>query len=513
MAKSRTKNVSINMAIAVVCQVFNLVLNFLIRTVFIKTLGADYLGVNGLFTNILTILSFAELGIGNAIVFSMYKPLAQRDMQKVASLMALYKKTYTIIGMIIAAVGLTVTPFLSFVIKDDPAVSENLYLLYVLFLANTVSSYFFVYKKSLISADQKNYIVLIITEAVHFVQVVFQTIFLLLTHNFIVYLVLQIVFTVMGNIAASIVANKLYPFLKSKAQPLEKGESKSIFSNVKALSIYKFGSVILNGTDNIILSAMIGVTEVGIASNYVLLTTSCNAILGKITEAFTASVGNLNSYDDKERQYNVFNKLMLITVWLYGFASVGLAAVSSAFVSAWLGTDYLLDNVTAIAIVAGFFVQGAHFAAYTYRTTLGYFKQGRLSPVFAAALNIALSVLLCHFIGMAGIFIATPISRLLTTGIVDPHLIYKNTFNKKPLIYHLKYLGYFALIVLIGTLCCYLTSLVNIGGWLEVIFEIVIVTVVFNIIMLVVFMRTKMFRELFHSAKNIMKRLKGKSER
>ena len=507
MAKSRTKSVSINMIIAFVCQAVNLLLSFLIRTVFIKTLGTDYLGVNGLFTNILTILSFAELGIGNAIVFSMYKPLAQDDTQKVASLMALYKKTYTIIGVIIASAGLLVTPFLTFIIKDEPNVSESIYLLYVLFLANTVSSYFFVYKKSLIIADQKNYIVLAITEGVHFVQTIFQTVFLILTHNFIVYLVFQITFTVLSNFVASFVANKLYPFLKNKAQKLDKQETKSVFSNVKSLVVYKFGSVILNGTDNILLSAMVGITEVGLASNYVLLTTSCNAILGKITEAFTASVGNLNAYDDKERQYNVFNKLLFITVWLYGFAAVGLVAVSPSFISAWLGKDYLLDNVTVIAIIVGFFVQGAHFAAYTYRTTLGYFKQGRLSPLIAAVLNIVLSIVLCHFIGMAGIFIATPISRFLTTGIVDPHFIYKKTFNKKPIIYHLKYFGYLGFVVILGGLSCYLTSLISIGGWFGVIINIIIVTAVFNSIMLLVFFRTKMFRELFASFKNVIKQV------
>lgn len=508
MARSRTKSVSINMVIALACQAMGLLLNFAIRTVLIKTLGADYLGVNGLFTNILTILSFAELGIGNAIVFSMYKPLAENDTEKIASLMKLYKKTYTIIGIIIAVVGLAVTPFLTFIIKEEPSVSENLYLLYILFLANTVGSYFFVYKKSIISADQKNYIVLMITEIVHLVQTIAQIVLLIITRNFIVYLALQIAFTLVGNVIASIIADRLYPYLRKKAKPLIKNETKTIFSNVKSLSVYKFGSVILNGTDNILLSAMVGVTEVGLASNYVLLNTSCNAILSKIAEAFTASVGNLNVYDDKKRQYNVFNKLLFITVWLYGFASVGLIAVAPSFISAWIGREYLIDNITAIAIVVGFYVQGAHFAAYTYRTTLGYFKQGMVSPIIAAVLNIILSIALCKWIGMAGIFIATPISRFLTTGIIDPHLIYKRTFGKSPIVYHLKYFGYLALIIAIGALSYYLTSIISISGWLGVIVNIIVVTAVFNLIMLLIFLPTKMFRELVGSAKSMLKKSK-----
>lgn len=162
--QSRTKNVTINSLVSLLCQVLNLFLNFLTRTVFIKILGAEYLGVNGLFTNILTILSFAELGIGNAIVFNLYKPLAQNDKKKISSLMLLYKKAYTIIGLFVLGAGVLVTPFLDVIIKTKPNISENISLLYILFLLNTVVSYFFVYKKNIIIADQKNYITLIVTQ-------------------------------------------------------------------------------------------------------------------------------------------------------------------------------------------------------------------------------------------------------------------------------------------------------------------------------------------------------------
>lgn len=506
MGKSRTENVSINTVIAVVCQIVNLLLNFITRTIFIHILGAEYLGVNGLFTNVLTILSFAELGIGNAIVFSMYKPLAIGDKEKIGSLMGLYKKAYTIIGLFVAGAGVCVTPFLGMVIKTAPDIPENLSLLYLLFLANTAASYFFVYKKNIIIADQKNYIVLIITQVVTIARVVLQTVFLFLTHQYVIYLIIQIICTLAENIICSMIADRMYPYLKKKAAPLSKEESGIIFRNVKALALYKFGSVILNGTDNILISAMVGVREVGLVSNYVLLTTSCNAILQKITEAFTASVGNLNALEGEEKQYAVFKKLFFITAWIFGFASVGLATVSQPFIKAWIGEDYLLGMAVLLAIVAEFYVKGVHSVAYTYRSTLGFFIEGQWSALLAAAVNIILSIALCNYIGLAGIFIATPISRIVSIGIVDPVLIFRKGFKKSVLEYYVTYVGYLSLFTGIGFLCNYVINKINLAGWLGVIVDVVLVTLIFNFLVILIFCRTEMFKELTRMVAAMIKR-------
>ena len=501
--RSRTANVSINMIAGLICQFISLLVNFVSRTAFIRTLGADYLGVNGLFTNVLMILSFAELGIGNAIVFSMYKPLATRDNEKLASLMQLYKKAYRMIGCVIAVVGLLITPFLNYVIKEAPDISENIFLLYLLFLLNTVSSYFFVYKKSIIIADQKNYIVLFLTEGVHIAQIAAQIVFLYLTHNFVIYLIIQVICTVAGNVIASVIANRLYPFLKDKVLPLSKEESRKIFKNVRALAAYKFGSVILNGTDNILISAMVGITEVGLASNYIMVINAATAFLGKITDAFTASVGNLNAEGQIQKQYDVFQKMFFISAWIYGYASVGLIMTFNPFIEAWIGREYQLGMLVVGAIVAEFFVKGLHNVAYTYRTTLGYFVQGKYSAFIAAAINIVLSILLCKWIGLAGIFIATPISRILSIGIVDPILIYRNGFHKNPILYYLNYVKCLLIIVIIGLLCNWILGFVNVVGWLGVLCRAGIVTVVFNGIMLAIFAPTKMFQKLLKNLKSM----------
>ena len=280
---SRTDNIVENMKTGLVVQLLNKILAFVVRTVFIKVLSTEYLGVNGLFTNILTILSFAELGIGNAIIFNMYKPVANNDKEKIKSLVKLYKKSYEIIGVLVFLVGMCIIPFLNLIIKDAPDIKENISFIYFLFLLDTALSYFFTYKKSIISAYQKESIINNYTTIIYLIRAVVQISFLLITKNFIVYLIIQILSTLILNIVLSLKADKMFPYLKEKnVQNLQDKEKKSIYANVKSLIIYKFGSVILNGTDNIIISSMINVSTVGLCSNYTLIIESVKAILKSI---------------------------------------------------------------------------------------------------------------------------------------------------------------------------------------------------------------------------------------
>ncbi len=504
MGQSRTKNVSRNALVAVTCQIVNLLLNFIIRTVFIKELGAEYLGVNGLFTNVLTILSFAELGIGNAIVFSMYKPLAKKDKEEIKSLMRLYKTAYNYIGVFVAVVGLGVTPFLKFIIKEKPDIPEGITVLYVMFLANTAVSYFFTYKKNIIIADQKNHIVIGVSQIIILLKTIVQIVFLKLTHQFLIYLLIQIIFTILDNIVCSCIADKLYPYLKEEAKQLASDKTKKIFKDVKALALYKFGSVILNGTDNILISALVGVKEVGLASNYVLLTVSCNSIISRVVEVFTSSVGNLNATEGAEKQYNIFQKLLFLTSWIFGFASIGLILISQDFIVTWIGEDYLLSNAVLIAIVFEFYVKGVHSVAYTYRSTLGLFIEGKWSAMLAAVINLVLSVILCNLFGIFGIFIATPVSRIITLGIVDPVLIFRRGFNKNVSQYYYSYILYTAVYCGIAIICRLLLNTINIDGWGGIIVEIIVVTITFNTMVALIFGHTKIFKEILGMFKNVI---------
>lgn len=476
-------------------------LNFLSRTVFIQTLNVDYLGVNGLFTNVLSILSFAELGIGSAIVYSLYKPIAEHNEERLCSLMQLYKKFYFYVFLSVMVLGLALMPFLDFFIKGRPNIEENLEFIYLFFLLDTALSYLYIYKQSIITADQKEYVVTTTLTSVSILRVLGQIIMLYLTHNFILFLAINLVFRVVGNIYCSHVADKRYPFINNKPKELPKEEKQKIFTNVKSMAAYKFGSIILNSSDSVIISAMVSVTMVGYVSNYLMLCLACKNLLNGITNAFTASLGNLNATATREEKYNVFNKVLLITAWFYGMASIGIIVLSDNFVEVWIGKDYIISKVIVVAIISEFYVGGIHTLESHFRYTMGYFVKGRIAPILASVLNLILAVLFCHFWGVAGVFFATTISRVVTLGIIDSWIIFKDGFNRSPIIYFVKNAGYVLLFAFIcGVVVLALRPIVS-HTWLSVLCQVVITIVIYNLIMLIVFWRTSSFKEIIRAIK------------
>ncbi|MEE0889825.1 MAG: hypothetical protein U0L57_06415 [Bacteroidales bacterium] len=496
MTNSRTKNVALNAITSLFTQVLMLFLNFISRTIFIKTLGVEYLGVNGVFSNVLTILSFAELGIGNAILYSLYKPLAEKNEQLLCSLMQLFKKIYRYIFIIVLVLGLAMVPFLDLLVKDVPDVKENLTVIYLLFLFDTSISYLYIYKQSIIQADQKGYIVTTIHTVANVIKVIAQIVILYLTHDFLLYLISNIIFRIAGNLYCAYMSNKLYPYIKNKPLPLEKEKSKKIFNDIKSLAAYKFGSIILNSSDSIIISAMVSVRMVGYVSNYLLLVLACKNILSAVTNSFTASLGNLNATASQQETYNVFNKIFLITVWVFGLASIGIIVLSKSFVTCWLGDEYLLNIFVVIAIVGEFYVAGIHTLESHYRYTMGFFKKGKVAPLLAAILNVILSIYFCSLWGVVGVFIATSLARILTLGIIDTIIIYKNGFNRNPLIYFIKNAMFILLFLFIGLLCYYCVSFVELTSWFGFAIKLLIVVLIYNIIMILLFHKTKEFKEI-----------------
>lgn len=503
MSNSRTKNSVRNMSFGAVSQIINTILSFVVRTVFINILGKEYLGVNGLFTNILTILSFAELGIGNAIIFSMYKPVANDDKEKVKSLMKLYQKSYNIIGIVVIVIGVLITPFLGFIITDAPDIKESINVIYLLFLTNTSLSYFFTYKKSIIMANQKDYIINIYEIAFYIIKTALQVVFLYLTKNYIIFLLIQIACTFIENLLISFKADRTYKYLRDKnIEKITKEERKSIFKNVKALVYYKFGSVILNGTDNIIISYMLGVTTVGMVSNYTLIITAVTSLLSKLLNGITSSIGNLNAIGDSETKEKTFKELFVTTIWIFGFCGIGLTLFLNSFIKIWLGNEYLLDEVVVIALALHFYINGVQFTGYTYRTTMGLFNEGKYAAIISAILNIILSILLCKVIGLAGIFFATSISRLVTTTWYDPYIVYKHNFKKKPYKYYINYLINFVKVAIVYVLSYFILKLIPGEGISTFVIKLVIYIIISNIAFALLFMKTKEF-------KGVIRRIKG----
>lgn len=508
MKESRTQNSVKNFSYAAFTQIINTLINFIARTIFIKILGQEYLGVNGLFTNILTVLSFAELGIGNAIIFSMYQPIEQEDKEKLKGLMKLYKKAYKIIGIVVLLIGISVIPFLNFIIKNPPNIPEKLWFIYLLFLINTALSYFFTYKKSIISAHQKEYIINRYKLVFYFIKNFLQILFLVLTKSFIIYLLIQILCTLLENIVSSKKADKMYPYLNDKNfKEISKEEKKNIFKNVKSLVVYKFGSVILNGTDNIIISKLIGVVVVGIYSNYILIITSITSVVGTALSSFTASIGSLNATASAEQKEKVFYEILFITIWVYGFCAVALLTLLNPFIKVWIGNDYLLTYWTVVAIVLHFYINGVQFAGYTFRVTSGLFTKGKIAPIVAAVINIILSIVLGYKYGITGIILATSIARLVSTTWIDPFLLHKYEFKTSVIKFFVKYIKYFIIVLVNYGICCFVTSFIG-DRIFDFIIKTIMVTILSNLIFLLAFFRTPVFKMTLNRIKLMISKYK-----
>lgn len=507
MENSRTKNVAINMLVGTMFQVISLVIGFINRTLFIKILSAEYLGINSLFTNILTILSFAELGIGNAIIFNLYKPLAKKDENKIKVLLNFYKKTYFKIGMFILIVGLILIPFLPNLISEMPDIKENIYFIYSLFLIDTVISYFFTYRTSLITADQKNYIIVRTVQVFKIFQIIMQIIILYFTRNYYLYIILQLVNTFITFSYLSYKSKKMYPYTeKLGSEQLSKKEKNNIYKNVKALFISKFGSVVLNGTDSIIISKYLGLTVLGLYSNYYLLLNAIAQILSQLFNAFTSSVGNLIASEEGEKSKQVFNQVFYFTEFVYCIICICLYLLFNDFVKLWLGKEYLLSNFVVFSIVAHLYVNGVQFAGFTFKNASGNFRYFRYAPIVASILNIVLSIVLAKKIGLAGVFIATLVSRASTATWIDPYIIYKQVFKTSVLEYFIKYFKYLAIVVISFIPCYFISKVIVVtNAWVFIVKGIVLVITSMLIFILFTF-KSNEFKSLKDRLKQFIKR-------
>jgi O-antigen/teichoic acid export membrane protein len=426
---SRSENSLKNAIIGITCQILILFLSFASRTIFINLLGAEYLGINGLYTSMLSVLSLAELGIGNVMIYSLYKPVAKKDENEILGLLNYYRILYIKIALSIFALGIVAIPFLNKIVTTNDFSYTNLMLYYVLFLLNSVVSYFVAYKTALIKADQKSYILNSLNTIFTIVMNIMQIAILVFTKNYILYLGIQLIFTVLNNIYVSFKANRMYPFLKKKTSIFIIDKEK-ISSNIKAMFLYKIGVVIMNNTDNILISTIVGTVYVGYYSNYGLLIATITTFISIFINSIIPSIGNLHSEDNISKSYKFFNLLLLFFHWLSAFCSLSFLLVFNDFITIWLGKDYLLGTDIIYAIVFNFYIQNIINPVWIYRETMGLFNQIKFTMIYASIINLILSIVLGLYFGIAGIVISTALARLLTTVWYEPRLLYRLKFNQ-----------------------------------------------------------------------------------
>lgn len=500
---ARTINSVRNLVVGLGYQIILLLLSFISRTIFITTLGAEYLGINGLYSNILSVLSLADLGIGSAIIYCIYKPLAENDRAKISAFMNFYKRIYRYIAIAVGIIGVAVIPFLHVLVKTDAPI-QQLELYYVLFLSNTILSYLFIYKSAIIIADQKLYLIKIYSFAFEIIRFILQIAILITTHNYILYLVIQLVCTFLNNLFIAYRSNKLYPYIKNLERRLNKAEKKAILENIKAMFLYKIGGVILNSTDNIIISSMIGTVWVGLYSNYLLLIGAVQAFTEIVYGSINASVGNLNVSEASPMKERVFRVINFSAFWIYGFCSSCFFVLLDDFILLWLGKEFCLGLPILIAIILNFYIPGMLKSTFLYRDTTGLFKQTKYVSLITAAINLILSILLGLQFGLAGILYATALSRLLTNVWFEPMMLYKTYFQQSSQKYFYKQFFYFILLVIICGLTFFAASFFNDGSVAAFVGKLILCLLLPNAIFTVLFYKTDEFQYLFARVKLVI---------
>lgn len=510
--RSRTEYSLINMFTGMAGYVINTVVGFVCRIIFVHTLSTDYLGVNGLFSNILSVLSLAELGISSAIIYALYKPIADKDERKIASIMQFYRKAYMAIGAFVAIVGLVVIPFLNVIIQEPPKIKESIYLLYLLHLATTVISYFFSYRQSLLTAAQRQYIVSGYSYVITIAQSALQSVYLLATHEYIGYLLIQIAGGITYNVWISWKAGKDYPYITDKnVEPLPKEERRSLFKNIKALAVNKVSGVLVNSTDNIAITYFTGIGSVGLASNYTVLSSMVGQIIGLVFNALPGSIGNLNASEDEEKSYQFFNVLSLMNFWLFGWGAIGIALVSSDLVKLFYGADYVLPAYIPLIIAVNSYTIGMLQASYTYKSTLGLFRYGQYLLIFTGIINLVLDIVFGRLWGVFGIYFATLIARLCTNLWYEPYAVYRYGLKKNPLIYWVKYARNLFVLAVAGGICWIFCSLCNFSVIPNVILKLITCVVIPNITFIIAFRRTDEFSYLKNMFIRIFKKVLKRS--
>lgn len=491
---SRTGKFFKNIKFVLVFQVIDTVVRFFCRRVFVAVLIREYLGLNGIFSNIISVLSLAELGVGTAITYSLYKPLAEGNREQIAGLMALFRRLYWVIGSVIAVLGVALTPLLPVLIRKLPDI-PNIQLMYLLFVLNSAVSYFFSYKQMLLTADQRGYIVTICGDGISVLMQIVQALFLWLTKEYFVYLGVSIAATLIRNIVLSCVVDRIYPFLgQGNADSLPGSVKQEILRNIKALLFHKIGGVVVLATDNLLISGFVGVVAVGLYSNYQMITNRLNAIYGQFYKVLIASVGNLGATENTKHSLEVFWRLNLVGNWLYGFSTVCLTVLMNPFIELWLGNDYLFGQGIVCLIALNFYVTGMRRIMTTFREGYGLYWYDRYKPVAESIINLGTSIALAIPFGVAGILAGTFIGTMLTSFWIEPLVLFKYGFHAsvKPFFrnYAVNTLTTVVTIVLVWNLCMLLPG----EGLLRFAAEMVVCAVLGNLGYLIAYLRRDEFK-------------------
>ncbi|MGG2088593.1 oligosaccharide flippase family protein [Priestia aryabhattai] len=509
----RTEQSIKNIFISIFSQLIIVALGFISRKVFLDSLGVNYLGVNGLLTNVLSMMALVEGGIGLSIVYNLYKPLAEDDRKKVIALVQLYKRVYGILAIIVFLISVCLYPFLGNLIKDSKSIS-NISIIYFLFVLKNIVSYLNAHKWSLINADQKGYVLMRIELLFQVTTTLAKILILITTENYIFYLLIELLIYIIQNVVNGAIVNKRYVYIKTKVKhSLDRDTKDNLVKNVKALFLHNLGGFLVFGTDNILISSFISIGTVGLYSSYTMITQQLSSLVNPLLGGIGASVGNLIATEGSEKNYSIFKVAYLMNFWVYSFCVIFLYNLLEPFINLWLGEGYLLDKLSFILILINVYLTGMRTAISTFKNKAGLFVQDKYAPLLEGLINLIFSLILVKYLGLAGIFLGTAISTISTVLWIQPVIVYKNVFKKSVWSYFKNY-SFYALLT-IGT--CFITTIacnnfVEGGNFISLLLKGIICLVIPNSIYVILFFKTAEFQYLTNILKSNLFKLRRKRQ-
>ncbi len=506
MQESRAGNASRNIFFGMLLKGYQVLLPFIMRTVIMYYMGIEYLGLNSLFGSILWVLNLAELGVGAAMVYSMYQPIIDGNKQEICALLKLYRRYYRVIGLVIGVVGMVLTPFIPSLIKEDVPADTNVYVVYWLNLLCTVLSYWlFAYKNSLLVAHQRNDVASKVTIVTNTFQYAIQFLIVIFLKDYYYYLIASIVTQVFTNIITAYYATKMYPDYNPDGE-LDKEVVSKVNQRIKDLFTVKLGTVIVSSVDSIVISAFLGLTMVGIYNNYNYIVTAAMSIVRVVFVSCTAGIGNSILTDTKEKNYNDIKKLTLLIAWLAGCFSVCLLCLYQPFMVIWMGKDLTLEFLAVICFVVAFFVDQINYIFITYKDAAGIWHQDRFRPIVTALVNLTLNLITVHFWGIYGVLLSTIISVVFVGMPWILHNLFTVLFKRSMREYVIKLLLYLVVTVAVSAITLFISSPIQGAGIGSLILKGIVCFVVSNMLFFLAYFKTKEFSQIKDLAKRVLKR-------
>ena len=428
----------LNVSVSIGFKLITMMMVIVVKRFLIQTCGNEVNGLNALYLSIIGFLSVAELGVGGAITFCMYKPIVEGDNDTVSALYHLFRRLYCIIGGSIFTVGLILTPFIKVFAKDYQQLDVNLYFTFFLMLISVETTYLFSAKTSLINAYKNNYITTAISSAGIIIQYILQIIVLLITKSFACYLICRSIAVLIQWIATEIITKRNYSAIVSNKAKLNADTKREVGKNIKAMFMHKIGSVLVNTVDSVIISMFVGVVALGEYSNYSTILASLTGVLKLVFTSLTSVLGHFYVRANKETVLRYSEAFHLFNYALGTVFYLGYYAVIDNLIGILFSVDLIVSKSISFVITLNGFVHFLRQSTLAFREATGTFYNDRWKPLFEGCANIVLSILFVQWMGVPGVIVATIFTNLLICHVVEPYVLYKNAFMTSPKKFYMK---------------------------------------------------------------------------